>query len=83
MAKSDVCAEINTAGLRKPCNEIYPSEQFLKTLHSRNVLIVFGSDAHQPSDVGRDFKEAVKLAKKVGYTQACLFNHRKKEFLKF
>ncbi|MEM3672707.1 MAG: histidinol-phosphatase HisJ family protein [Candidatus Bathyarchaeia archaeon] len=82
MAKSNICAEINTAGLRKPCNEIYPSEQFLKILHSYNVPIVFGSDAHQPEDVGRNFREAIKLAKKVGYTHTCLFNCRQKNFLK-
>lgn len=82
MAKSNVCAEINTSGLRKPCNEIYPSEQFLKILCSYNVPIVFGSDAHQPEDVGRNFTEAVKLAKKAGYTRTSLFNHREREFLK-
>jgi histidinol-phosphatase (PHP family) len=82
MAKSNICAEINTSGLRKPCNEIYPSEQFLKILFSHNIPIVFGSDAHQPGDVGRNFAEAVKLAKKVGYTHSCMFNHREREFLK-
>jgi histidinol-phosphatase (PHP family) len=82
MAKSNICAEINTSGLRKPCNEIYPSEQFLKILFSHNVPIVFGSDAHQPEDVGRNFTEAVKLAKRTGYTHACLFNQRKREFVK-
>jgi len=82
MAKSNICAEINTSGLRKPCNEIYPSEQFLRILCSHNVPIVFGSDAHKPEDVGRNFREAVKLVKKVGYTHTCLFNHREREFLK-
>jgi histidinol-phosphatase (PHP family) len=82
MAKSNICAEINTSGLRRSCNEIYPSEQFLKILFSHNVPIVFGSDAHQPEDVGRNFTEAVKLAKRAGYTHACLFNQRKREFVK-
>ncbi|MEM3823728.1 MAG: histidinol-phosphatase HisJ family protein [Candidatus Bathyarchaeia archaeon] len=82
MAKSNICAEINAAGLRKPCKEIYPSEQLLKILHDHNVPIVFGSDAHQPEDVGRDFKEAVKLAKKAGYIHTCVFNRRRRESLK-
>ena len=82
MAKSNICAEINTSGLRKPCKDIYPSEQFLKILHSQNVPIVFGSDAHQPEDVGRDFREAVKLAKKAGYTHTCVFNRRRRKSLK-
>ncbi|MGF3522671.1 MAG: PHP-associated domain-containing protein, partial [Candidatus Bathyarchaeia archaeon] len=59
-----VCTEINTSGLRRPCHEIYPSEHFLKILHSHNVPIVFGSDAHELDDVGRNFGEAVKFAKK-------------------
>jgi len=82
MAESDICAEINTAGLRRPCSELYPSEQFLKILNDYGVPIVFGSDAHQPDDVGRDFEEAVRLAKKVGYTHACVFDHRKRGFVK-
>jgi histidinol-phosphatase (PHP family) len=54
----------------------------LKILHNHNVPIVFGSDAHQPEDIGRDFKEAVKLAKKAGYTHTCVFNRRQRESLK-
>ncbi|MDI6691127.1 MAG: histidinol-phosphatase HisJ family protein [Candidatus Bathyarchaeota archaeon] len=82
MAKYNVCAEINTSGLRRPCQEIYPSEQFLKILHSHNVAVVFGSDAHEPNDVGRNFTQAVKLAKKVGYTKTCVFNQRRRDFVK-
>jgi len=78
MAESDICAEINTAGLRRPCSEMYPSEQFLKILHSYDVPIVFGSDAHQPNDVGMNFKEAISLAKKAGYAHACAFDHRER-----
>ncbi len=83
IAKSNVCVEINASGLRRPCAEIYPSEQFLRILHSHDVPIVFGSDAHEPNDVGRNFKEAVDLAKKVGYAEACTFDHRAKNFVKF
>lgn len=82
MAESNICAEVNTGGLRRPCSEIYPSEQFLKILHSYDVPIVFGSDAHKPDDVGRNFKEAIMLAKKVGYTQACVFERRERAFVR-
>jgi len=82
MAKSNICAEINTRGVRRPCKEIYPSEQFLKILYNHDIPIVFGSDAHEPSDVGRNFREALKLAKKAGYTHACVFNHREREFVR-
>jgi len=82
MAKSNICVEINTSGLRRPCSEIYPSEQFLKIIHSHDIPIVFGSDAHEPNDVGKNFKEAIKLAKKAGYTHACVFDSRKKVFVR-
>ena len=78
IARANVCIEINTRGLRRPCQEIYPSEQFLRILHRHNVPVTFGSDAHAPEDVGRDFKEATKLAKRVGYTHACMFNRRER-----
>jgi histidinol-phosphatase (PHP family) len=82
MEESNICAEINTRGLRRPCQEIYPSEEFLKILHRHGVPIVFGSDAHEPIDVGRDFEEAVKLAKKVGYAHTCIFDRRERMLTK-
>ena len=45
-ARAGICVEINTAGLRRPCSEMYPSEQFLSLLQEEGVPITFGSDAH-------------------------------------
>jgi histidinol-phosphatase (PHP family) len=81
IANSKICVEINTAGLRRPCAEIYPNEKFMKILHDYDVPIVFGSDAHNPEDLGRNFQEALFLAKKVGYRQACVFNQRRRSFI--
>jgi histidinol-phosphatase (PHP family) len=69
-AKAKVIIEINTAGLRKPVNEIYPSIAFLKIARELKLPIAFGSDAHAPQEVGLNFKEAVALAKQAGYTEA-------------
>jgi histidinol-phosphatase (PHP family) len=82
IARSKMCAEINAKGLNRPCREIYPSEQFLKILYDHDVPIVFGSDAHEPNDLGRNLEEAMRLAKKVGYTEACRFSCREKELVK-
>jgi histidinol-phosphatase (PHP family) len=68
VARSGVAVEINTAGLRKPVGEIYPSLDILRRLHNAGVPITFGSDAHQPEEVGRDFAGAVTLACSAGYT---------------
>lgn len=71
------CAiELNTAGLRKDCKEIYPSRQLLTLAFQKNVPITFGSDAHLPEEVGMNFAEAIELARDVGYTKTLRFQKR-------
>jgi histidinol-phosphatase (PHP family) len=77
-AKADVAIELNTAGMRKDCKEIYPSRQLLEIAAKKKVPITFASDAHAPSEVGADFAAALVLAKSVGYTHACRFVGRKR-----
>jgi histidinol-phosphatase (PHP family) len=78
------CAiELNTAGLRKDCKEIYPCAELLKLAWRKNVPITFGSDAHAPAEVGMNFSEAVALARSVGYTETCRFTRRQHEFIPF
>jgi histidinol-phosphatase (PHP family) len=69
-AKARVIIEINTAGLRKPVKEIYPSLGFLKIAHELKLPISFGSDAHAPGEVGMNFQEGIALAKQAGYSEA-------------
>ena len=69
VARSGVLVEINTAGLHKPVREAYPSPDILTRLNEAGVDITFGSDAHRPSEVGRDFDHAVRLARAAGYTR--------------
>lgn len=78
-AKKHHCAlDVNTAGLRKECQEIYPSRELLQLAFQKGVPIAFGSDAHAPEEVGMDFTQAVQLAHEVGYTQCCVFVHRQR-----
>lgn len=72
-----VAVEINTSGLRKPVNEIYPSSEILKVYKKYDIPIVFGSDAHTPGDVGRDFDKAISLARLAGYEEFVTFENRK------
>lgn len=77
-AKKNNCAiELNTAGLRKECQEIYPSRRILELAFQKGVPITFGSDAHQPEEVGMNFPEAIQLARSVGYTECRQFVNRK------
>lgn len=82
-AKKHNCAlDVNTAGLRKDCKEIYPSRQILDLAFKKGVPIAFGSDAHAPGEVGMNFNEAVELARSVGYTECARFERRRREMIK-
>lgn len=75
-ARHSVAIELNTAGLRKDCREIYPSRDFLSLAFADGVPITFGSDAHAPGEVGMNFSDAVELARNVGYRDCCRFTRR-------
>ena len=77
-AAAGVAIELNTAGLRKECREIYPSRAFLGLAREAGVPITFGSDAHAPGEVGADFAAAVALAREAGYTEACRWERRER-----
>jgi histidinol-phosphatase (PHP family) len=74
--KANVAIELNTAGLRKDCHEIYPCRSLLELAAARQVPITFGSDAHAPGEVAYAFDEALALARSVGYTHSCQFTKR-------
>jgi len=76
-ARSGSAIELNTAGLRKDCREIYPSRKILELAKETGVPITFGSDAHAPEEVGMNFAEAIQLARDVGYAEWCRFDQRK------
>jgi len=83
-AKKHNCAiELNTAGLRKDCREIYPGREILRLAFQKGVPITFGSDAHAPGEVGMNFAEAVRLARDVGYKECCRFARRERDSVLF
>ncbi len=82
-AKSRCAIELNTAGLRKDCKEIYPSQQILQLAFQKGVPITFGSDAHAPEEIGMNFTEAIQLAREAGYQKCCRFSKRQQTMIKF
>lgn len=74
--ESGMAVEINTSGLRKPVKEVYPSEQILKIVSEFGIPLTLGSDAHTPTDVGRDFDLAKQLVEKYGKGKISLFSKR-------
>jgi histidinol-phosphatase (PHP family) len=58
--------EISSAGLRKPCGEIYPGPEIMRLAADLRVPVVFGSDAHQAADMGFAFDELARYAASFG-----------------
>ena len=70
VSKSGRATEINSGAisrgwLKKP----YPSEYFLTLLHENHVPIAITADAHSAVHLDCNFENALKLAKKIGYTE--------------
>ncbi len=76
--QSNMAVEINTSGLRKPVKEVYPSEQILKIIHEYKIPLTLGSDAHTPTDVGKDFALAKQLIEKYGDGKISIFTRRER-----
>ena len=70
--------EINTAGLRRDCREVYPARGFLELACAACVPLLINSDAHAPGDVAAGFEEAITLAKDVGFTETLRFTRRRR-----
>ncbi|MCL6472804.1 MAG: histidinol-phosphatase HisJ [Firmicutes bacterium] len=79
--EAGVAVEINTAGLRKPVGEVYPSLDIIKLCFKANIPITFGSDAHRPEEVGKDFDIALAYAKEAGYDRVVVFNKRVPQYI--
>lgn len=81
--QSGAAIELNTAGLRKDCREIYPARPILAVANELGVPITFGSDAHAPEELGADFGAAIALARSVGYGHSLRFTRRQREVIGF
>jgi histidinol-phosphatase (PHP family) len=74
----NVAFEINTAGLRKEAEEIYPAPEFLRLAQEAGAAVLINSDAHAPEEVAYKFDLAVDLARKAGYSKVCRFEKRRR-----
>jgi histidinol-phosphatase (PHP family) len=78
LAETGMAFEINTAGLRRDCREVYPARGFLELAHAAGVPLLINSDAHAPADVAAGFEEAAALAKDVGFSGTLRFTRRQR-----
>lgn len=65
--------EISSAGLRKPCREIYPGPAILRLAADLGVPVTFASDAHRVDDVAAAFDVLARYAADAGYTESLVF----------
>jgi histidinol-phosphatase (PHP family) len=80
---ADMTLELNVAGYRKPVKEAYPSRKLLEDAFKLDIPITFGSDAHEPEQVGLYNDNIIELAKSVGYTKCVYYRNRQKKFISF
>ncbi len=81
--RSDMVIELNSAGLRKPTKEIYPSRNLLAIAYELDIPITFSSDAHAIEQVGFGYDKVKKMAKEIGYTKVVTFEQRDKQLVSF
>ncbi len=68
--------EISSAGLRKPCAEIYPHPAIMGLAADLDVAISFGSDAHCVNTPAHGFDQLETYARSFGYSKSCYFVNR-------
>ncbi len=75
---ANMTVEINTAGLRKPVKELYPSDELIEIILNENIDITFSSDAHSPQQVGFKLNETIQKFKNLGLNEAVFYKNREK-----
>jgi histidinol-phosphatase (PHP family) len=72
MRDRTVALDINTRGLIKPCQAIYPADWILAEAQRIGVPVTLGDDSHAPDQVGARLDQAVLALRRAGYTHKCL-----------
>lgn len=83
LADSGCALELSSAGLRKPCKEIYPHPRIIQEAAKLGVEIAVGSDAHRADHVGFGFDRLEALARRFGYSRSVSFKNRERRFHPF
>ncbi len=76
-AASGTAMEISSAGLRKPCREIYPGPEIMRLAAELGLLISFGSDAHCTNTPAYAFAELARYAASFGFSESVWFEQGK------
>ncbi|HHU92798.1 MAG TPA: histidinol-phosphatase HisJ family protein [Halanaerobiaceae bacterium] len=74
--RTELVMEINTNGLNKPVQEIYPAKFILEEAYQLKIPITFASDAHSPERVGENIGLYAEYVKSIGYKEVATFAGR-------
>jgi len=77
-----MAVEINTAGLRKPVKELYPSDELLEMILNEGIDLTTSSDAHSLNQVGFKLKETTQKLKNLGVDKLVFFEKKSKQYYK-
>ena len=73
---ADMIIEINSAGLRKPVGELYPQQEIIDLMASKQIAATLGSDAHHPGQVGEGLQEFRGVLLNAGFTHLVSLQQR-------
>lgn len=73
MKERGIALEVNVAGLWNPVKEIYPSSDLMRLAREAGLSVTYGSDAHAPSMIGRNYAEALQWAMEAGFDGFSVF----------
>lgn len=78
--KQGIALEVNTSGLRQPCNEPFPSLETLKLYRDLGgKLVTIGSDSHRLEQLGFGLKDGLEMIRTVGFDSITLYRNRRPE----
>jgi histidinol-phosphatase (PHP family) len=73
MADFNMALEVSTAGLRKPCREIYPCPRVMELASKKGIPVALASDSHTVGQVGYAFDQLFAYLRAFGYDSSVYF----------
>ena len=78
-----IALDINTQGLRSPCQVLTPGVEILKWyVEMGGERVTLGSDAHKPEYIGANFAAALEAMQVAGLKYVTLFEQRQARLMK-
>ncbi|MFW9793174.1 MAG: histidinol-phosphatase HisJ family protein [Candidatus Thorarchaeota archaeon] len=76
--KRGIGFEINTSSLRRGMEQPMPEDRIIRALKMEGIeIVIVGSDAHTPIDVGKGIDEALNIIRQIGFPGVSVFRKRK------